>query len=150
MNTEPISSYVENLTLEVKNAKVSQPLSQMDVLMARLEMFDGHSEMTGRELDGEIALTQGWKRHGKGWAHWIDPDGGTNRHVPFYTGSLDHALLLSGDSWLAALLWAVSRTVTHFAKFSDTNGQIMKKLILWCCIYALKEQERHDNIKNYD
>lgn len=142
MSKKDTSSYVENLTLEQKNAKVIQPLSQMDVLITRLEMFDGEAEMAGRELDGEIALTQGWKQHGKGWAHWVKPNGETNRHVPFYTGRLDDALCLSGEQWLAALLWAVSRTVTHFSKFSDDDGQLMKKLILWCCIYALKEQEK--------
>ena len=129
---------------DIKHIKISQPLSKIDALISRLEMFDGESEMAGRELDGEIALTQGWERRGKGWAHWINSDGETNRHVPFYTGRLDDALCLSGEQWLAALLWAVSRTVTHFSKFNDKDGQLMKKLILWCCVYALKEQE-NDN-----
>ena len=71
-------------------------------LIAELEAADvcDLSDMSARELEGGIALALGWKQVGKGWAHWTDPDGNTNRHVPFYTTSLDAALTLVPGGWV--------------------------------------------------
>lgn len=69
----------------------------LDSLIAELE----RAAEGLRELDGEIALSLGWVKHHAGWAHWTTPDGLENRHVPFFSDSLDAALTLvpEGCGW---------------------------------------------------
>ena len=66
----------------------------MDTLIAELEAATEGS----RELDGKIALSLGWVKHHAGWAHWTTPEGLENRHVPFFSQSLDAALTLLPDT----------------------------------------------------
>ena len=60
----------------------------MTDLLARLESAPEGS----RETDGDIALSLGWKKRHKGWAHWTSPDGAENQHVPFFSTSIDAKL----------------------------------------------------------
>ena len=62
------------------------------------------------------------------------------KDIPHYTTSLDAALTLTGDFWMSALLYALGRAAAFFVNFCDKNGHIMKKVILWCCIAALKDR----------
>ena len=75
-----------------------------DSLLQQLDSATGPD----RELDGEFALFLGWKRVGKGHAHWTNPAGKSNQHVPFFTDSIDDLLDLMREKlpgWNIANFW---------------------------------------------
>ncbi len=57
-----------------------------------------------REFDGDIALQLGWQQNGKGWRHWINPEGKENQEVPFFTESVDAARSFIPGGWT----WGIS------------------------------------------
>jgi len=77
-------------------------MSDLDKLIRDLE---GATEGS-RVLDGKIALFLGWVKHHAGWAHWTTPEGLENQHVPFFSDSLDDAMLLiSSDCYPTIMAW---------------------------------------------
>ncbi len=107
-----------------------------------LELFE-----ISRGLDGELALELGWKRGvGKGWARWTDPNGNTNRHVPFYTTSLDAKL--PWENIIESRRLTVHRILvpdTWWAQHETQNGSILQGYghteVLARRIAALREKE---------
>jgi len=61
--------------------------------------------------------------------------------LPHYTTSIDAALTLAGNGWYAALLYALSRAAAYFVRFRDDDEHIKRKVVLWCCIAALKARQ---------
>ncbi len=115
-------------------------------LIARLEAVTEESLesfMEARGLDGDIALGQGWKRVGKGWADWIDPDGNTNQHVPHYTCSLDAALTLVPEGWRWSLEGPNQHAVAVLGRDPPKDDDVLvfeigATPVLSLCIAALK------------
>ncbi len=110
----------------------------MKTLIAELERAAEGS----RELDGEIALSLGWVKHHAGWAHWTTPEGLENRHVPFFSDSLDAALTLVPEG----AYWAVRVSISKFAGVVTPLGYVVKDCVantpaLALCIASLKARQ---------
>ncbi len=81
-------------------------------LAARCENATGPD----RELDADIALTQGWTEHPGD--NWIGPFG--QIAVPYYTASLDAAVtLVPGPAWW----WVEAQPLVHGAYLSGCGDE---------------------------
>lgn len=57
--------------------------------------------LKNRELDGQLALKQGW--HIGEFQHWIDSDNNYYFEPPHYTTSLDDAITLIPEGWFYSI-----------------------------------------------
>lgn len=119
-------------------------MSALGELIERLEKATGPD----RELDVLVARTCGWRPLNDFGKWWIDPEEVHHNYLPFFSQSIDGAIILvpSGKQWA---VWGEERPQARVYEADDNGGVLLGRSWECCeahspaialCIAALKSR----------